>query len=365
MRILPGYRFSMTLPANNFSPLLLKWFDLHGRHDLPWQKNITPYRVWISEIMLQQTRVSTVIPYFNAFIKKFPDVQKLAKASLDEVLHQWTGLGYYARARNLHRTAILITENCGGNFPREYEKLIELPGIGRSTAGAILSIASGQRHPILDGNVKRVLSRYHAIKGWTGTPAVERKLWRLAEEHTPDKFADRYTQAIMDLGATICVRKQPLCYQCPIAADCKANLLSSQHIYPYPKPARKLPVKKTIFTILENHHGEILLEQRKPSGIWGGLWAFPECPPEINVSDWIREKLGYEVNTLEYQDQIRHTFSHYHLDIVPVHAKITDKESRINDSGNFCWYNSRYKKNIGLATPVKKLLSKFTMESRG
>ena len=350
--------------ADDFPEKLLSWFNLHGRHDLPWQRDVTPYRVWISEIMLQQTRVSTVIPYFNKFIIRFPEIQTLASATLDEVLHLWTGLGYYARARNLHRSARIITEKYDGIFPQDIEQLVDLPGIGRSTAGAILSITCGQRHPILDGNVKRVLARYHTIKGWPGTPAVEQCLWQLAEAYTPCHDVDRYTQAVMDLGATICTRTRPQCIQCPVNSGCCARQLSSQHLYPYPKPARKMPVKKTIFTILENHQGEILLEHRQPSGIWGGLWAFPECSPETDVSKWIRDKLGYEVETLQYQDQIRHTFSHFHLDIMPVLAKITSSENRINDTDKYCWYNSGYQKNIGLATPVKKIINQIHHENQ-
>ena len=352
-------------PAVDLAESLLDWFDRHGRHDLPWQKNVTPYRVWVSEIMLQQTQVSTVIPYFNKFVGRFPDVETLASATLDEVLHLWTGLGYYARARNMHRTAQLIKGQYGGKFPNDIETLMELPGIGRSTAGAILSLAFGQRQPILDGNVKRVLTRFHAIAGWPDSPIVARRLWQLAEEHTPHNDVACYTQAIMDLGATVCIRRNPLCGQCPVNTGCQAMQQSKQHSFPQSKPAKKLPVRKTVFAILENDQGNILLEHRQPAGIWGGLWAFPECTPEDDVASWIETELGYAVNSLEYQKLIRHTFSHFHLDIVPVHAKIDVMNNRINDSDKYCWYTPSSRQPLGMATPVKKLLNKLTFKSTG
>lgn len=350
----------MTSIAIDFQKLLLAWFAQHGRHDLPWQQDISPYRIWVSEIMLQQTRVSTVIPYFNQFMEHFPDIKSLASADQDEILHLWTGLGYYARARNLHRTARLINKQHGGIFPEDINMLMDLPGIGRSTAGAILSLAYNQRHPILDGNVKRVLARYHRIEGWPGTSGTVRQLWQLAEEYTPYKQVARYTQAIMDLGATVCLQQNPLCDQCPVHVGCQAKLHSCQAAYPQKKPVKKLPVRKTVFAILENHQGEILLEHRPPAGIWGGLWSFPECSPEDDVEQWIERDLGCMVNSLEYQSGLRHTFSHFHLDIVPVHAKIMlNKNYEINDASRFCWYKPSKKQHLGLATPVKNLLIKI------
>lgn len=347
--------------AIDFARQLLRWSAQHGRHDLPWQRYMTPYRIWVSEIMLQQTQVKTVIPYYDRFITRFPDVKSLAAAELDEVLHLWTGLGYYARARNLHRAAQQIMEQYGGKLPGDIDRLMALPGIGRSTAGAILALADGQRYPILDGNVKRVLTRYHAIPGWPGTAKVERHLWQLAEAYTPQENVARYTQAIMDLGATICLRRNPLCDQCPLGAGCQARQRSVQHIFPQSKPGKTLPVRTTVFAILQNHRGEVLLEHRQPAGIWGGLWVFPECAPNDDIQSWIETRLGYAVNTLEYGSRIRHTFSHFHLDIIPVHAKITVNKHHVNDADRYCWYTPAGGRPLGMATPVKRLLNEVIL----
>ncbi|MEJ2095511.1 MAG: A/G-specific adenine glycosylase, partial [Gammaproteobacteria bacterium] len=223
---------------------LLAWFENHGRHDLPWQENPTPYRVWVSEIMLQQTQVKTVIPYYQRFMTRFPDVACLARAGQDEVLHVWTGLGYYARARNLHRAAKEITQSHHGHFPETLVGLMALPGIGRSTAGAILSLAMGQRAVILDGNVKRVLARYHAVSGWPGKVAVQNQLWALADDHTPAKRVTEYTQAIMDLGATICIRRDPRCESCPLKDSCLACAQGKPNDYPSSRAAKSKPVRR-------------------------------------------------------------------------------------------------------------------------
>jgi len=344
--------------ADHFAGELLRWFRAHGRHDLPWQHNSTPYRVWVSEIMLQQTRVSTVIPYFNRFMERFPDVETLAMASQDEVLHYWSGLGYYARGRNLHRAARIVMQEYHGELPADINALRDLPGIGHSTAGAILSLAGSQRQVILDGNVKRVLARYHAVEGWPGKSAVNRNLWMLAEKHTPGKQVAAYNQAIMDLGATVCLRRNPGCLSCPLMQDCKAYRQGNPHDYPGRKPRRRLPVKETVFTILENTGGELLLEKRPPAGIWGGLWGFPECAPEEDISDWVRQKLGYRPLSITYKTPCRHTFSHFHLHIQPVHVTV-DENSVVNESDRYCWYIPRSNKSIGLAAPVKKILQEF------
>ena len=344
--------------SNRFADDLLRWFGKHGRHDLPWQENPNPYRVWISEIMLQQTRVSTVIPYFNRFLERFPDMRALADASQDEVLHYWSGLGYYARGRNLHRAARLVMEEHSGELPVDIDLLQALPGIGRSTAGAILSLSRDERHVILDGNVKRVLARYHTVGGWPGKSAVSRQLWTLADEHTPGKQVAAYNQAMMDLGATVCLRRNPLCGECPLARGCAARRQGEQHSYPGRKPPRQLPVKETVFTILENDCGAILLEKRPPAGVWGGLWGFPECDPGEDVSEWIRDRLGCRPLSVRYTSPRRHTFSHFHLDIQPVHVTV-GAEPAINESGRFCWYIPRHNHSIGLAAPVRKILQEF------
>ena len=224
-----------------FSKKLLTWWDKSGRKDLPWQKNINPYRVWVSEIMLQQTQVTTVIPYFEKFMTKFPNVQSLAMANVDQVLHLWTGLGYYARARNLHKTAIIICEQYSARFPCDIDTMQSLPGIGRSTAAAILSIANGAHHAILDGNVKRVLTRLHTVDGWPGENKVMQQLWQLAEQYTPKKRVADYTQAIMDLGATLCTRSKPTCEQCPAQNQCLSFLQSRQTEFPNKKPKKQSP----------------------------------------------------------------------------------------------------------------------------
>jgi len=343
-------------PKIDFTSRLLEWYAHHGRHDLPWQQEVTPYRVWVSEIMLQQTRVSAVIPYYNAFMQQFPDVKALAAASLDEVLHSWAGLGYYARARNLHCAAGEIVEYYQGEIPATMDQLMVLPGIGRSTAGAILALSQGLRHSILDGNVKRVLSRFHAVAGWPGRPDVERNLWAIAEAYTPDTHVADYTQAIMDLGATVCTRRQPRCGDCPVSGGCMARIASRQHNFPEPRPGKILPVRKTVFAILQNEAGQVLLEQRPPAGIWGGLWAFPECAPGEDFTGWIRDRFGCSINALEYRAILRHTFSHFHLDIVPAYARVTTDNDILHDTGRYCWYAPEANRRLGMATPVKKLI---------
>ena len=342
--------------SDSFSDKLLAWFDQYGRHDLPWQQARSPYRVWVSEIMLQQTQVATVIPYYRCFMQRFPDVETLANAKLDDVLHHWTGLGYYARARNLHKAANMVVEQYNGVFPESIDELINLSGIGRSTAGAILSLASQQRHAILDGNVKRVLTRYHAVKGWPGKKEVEKRLWAYAKDHTPNDRVDAYTQAIMDLGATVCTRRNPSCNECPLSNNCMARELNSQHDFPESKPKTKLKERQTIFAIIENSKGEILLEQRPPTGIWGGLWCFPEIPFESSVTDTIKKQYGYLVKEQVEQESFRHTFSHFHLVIKPVHLKIETPTTIINDSNTSIWHKPDKKIELGFPAPVVTML---------
>ena len=343
----------------DFSARVLAWFAQNGRSDLPWQVNPIPYRVWVSEIMLQQTQVATVIPYYERFMASFPDVQTLAAAEQDRVLHHWSGLGYYARARHLHAAAHIICDRYEGRFPEDIETLLTLPGIGRSTAGAILALAAGQRHPILDGNVKRVLARYHALEGWPGQAAVQRNLWTLAEQYTPYSEVAAYTQAMMDLGATICTRASPYCGQCPLQSDCSARASGRQADYPSPRPRKQLPLRKTRMLLLRNTAGEVLLERRPPAGIWGGLWSFPELAPDEVDESGCLERLGCHVQLVDEWEAIRHTFSHFHLQITPVLAITDDSQANVMEGHERLWYNTGYPHELGFAAPVKRLLQRI------
>lgn len=341
-----------TVKNNNilsFQKIVLDWYKAHGRKDLPWQLNTTPYTVWISEIMLQQTQVSTVIGYYQKFIKRFPTLFSLALAQEDEVLHLWTGLGYYARARNIHKAAKIImskkSENLSGKFPDNLTDLQTLPGIGRSTAGAILSFGFNQRGVILDGNVRRVLSRYHAIESYNNGD----KLWEIAELLTPPKASKNYTQAMMDLGSMICTRTKPKCGECPLKNSCLSNLRGEQLLYPGKKPSKTLPIKKVIFLILKDSQGKVLLEKRASGGIWGGLWSLPELANKQEI----RKNLTEKPKKTQIFREIRHTFSHFYLDILPIEVKIRDKKSYLGEGK---WYDLEKPHKIGLAAPVKKIL---------
>lgn len=338
--------------SSDFSQAVLNWFDEHGRHDLPWQQNKTPYRVWVSEIMLQQTQVVTVIDYYQRFMQRFPDVQSLAAAEQDEVLHYWTGLGYYARARNLHKCAQTVVEEFNGTFPQTVEGLESLSGIGRSTAGAIASISMGKHASILDGNVKRVLSRFHGVEGWPGNKKVADEMWLIAERYTPAKRTGEYTQAMMDLGATLCTRSKPQCQICPLQAQCEAYALDRVKEFPFSKPKKEKPIKSTRMLMLE-WDNRILLKQQPASGIWGGLWIFPMM--EVAQPMMEHELLNHEIQSIHEGDVFRHTFSHYHLDIHPVHIKLAKPMDMIGESKQL-WYNLKQPDSVGLAAPVKKLL---------
>lgn len=347
-----------TVPQDveEFSARLLDWFDCHGRHRLPWSRDRDPYRVWISEIMLQQTQVSTVIGYYERFTVRFPTIRALADARIDEILHYWTGLGYYARARNLHKAARILVNEHQGRIPKNMEELRRLPGIGRSTAGAILALAHGQRHPILDGNVKRVLARVHHINGWPGKRVVEQQLWTLAERYTPRERVADYTQAIMDLGAGICLRRNPRCGACPVAGQCVALRHGDPESYPARAPSRAKPVKATGMLLIRNERGEILLEQRPPTGIWGGLWSFPECDAELPISTGAFARLGLVLEFKTPGQAIRHSFTHFHLDIIPIPARVRAAREAIMDNGQWVWYNPEQPRKLGLAAPVKRLI---------
>ena len=339
---------------SSFSTKILNWFDVHGRHDLPWQHNKTLYRVWVSEIMLQQTQVTTAIPYYEKFMARFPDVAALAKAPQDDVLQHWAGLGYYARARNLHKAAIQIMTEHDGQFPEEHESLVALPGIGRSTAGAILSLTLNQRHPILDGNVKRVLTRFGAIAGWPSNKKVEDVLWQLADKLTPQQRVDDYNQAMMDMGATLCTRAKPLCLHCPVNDDCEANAQGKQADFPNRKPKKAIPTKQTAMLILKDGD-EIFVEQRPPSGIWGGLWTLPESDVAISPEQ-IESKYMISANRIKKLPEFRYTFSHYHLDIQPILVDVQRRTKNFVAEGQHAWVDDNGLKSLGLPAPVTKLL---------
>ncbi|MEW8511531.1 MAG: A/G-specific adenine glycosylase [Candidatus Thiodiazotropha sp.] len=345
--------------AEAFARRVLAWFDDHGRKDLPWQRPRDPYRVWVSEIMLQQTRVNTVIGYFRRFMAAFPDVAALAAAERDRVLHHWSGLGYYARARNLHRAAREIMAQHQGRVPADIETLQTLPGIGRSTAGAIRSLAFGGYAPILDGNVKRVLARHFAVPGWPGRSEVQQRLWRLSETLTPHARTAEYNQAMMDLGATRCLRGRPACEACPLTASCQALAEGDPSRYPAPKPKKALPVRATRMVILSDGSDAILLEQRPPSGVWGGLWSLPESPQDQSLESWCREVLGYEAEERARLLPRRHSFSHFHLDITPVVMAMKNPVNGLMDEGARVWYNLSRPDDLGLAAPVSRILSEI------
>ncbi len=340
-----------------FSTRLLIWFDQHGRKDLPWQHDITPYHVWLSEIMLQQTQVSTVIAYYTRFIDRYNDISSLANADPDDVLALWTGLGYYARARNLHKAAIIMVEKHHGEMPDTLENLMALPGIGRSTAGAIMALAHKQAFPILDGNVKRVLARYNAISGWPGKKQVEQNLWQLAESLLPKKRVANYIQAQMDLGATICTRTKPLCSHCPLQQDCKAYLYEDPRNYPSPKPKKETPLRQTHWLIAQNTHGEIFLEKRPNHGIWGGLWSFPEKNEMKEVQFCSEHQLNIKTISTTPMAPIHHVFTHFKLDIYPFLIQCEYNSQQIGDNNCTGWYTIRNALRLGLPAPVKALLT--------
>jgi len=355
--------------AKEFSTHVVNWYHQQGRKHLPWQQNKTPYRVWISEIMLQQTQVATVIPYYHRFMASFPDIIALANADEDEVLHHWTGLGYYARARNLHKSAKLIAENYQGVFPQEIEQVIALPGIGRSTAGAILSLSLKQHHPILDGNVKRVLARCYLVEGYNGLSAFDKSLWQLSEQLTPAAETDCFNQAMMDLGATVCTRSKPNCELCPLQQTCLAFTADEQSNYPQKKPKKKIPEKSTIMIIpkiITDGKNQVLMEKRPPTGIWGGLWCFHEVNKYEQIAGLL-ESLHLQEHSREALAGFRHTFSHFHLDIEPliIHCQIQDPvqnqqiKQEINEAQPQKWYDLSAQASVGLAASTLKLIKQL------
>lgn len=343
-----------------FSSKVLAWFDVHGRHNLPWQKNRSLYNTWIAEVMLQQTQVKTVIPYYEKFLKSFPSITELGNSSLDTVLNHWAGLGYYSRARNLHASAKIILEKHTGVFPDLYDDVLALPGIGPSTAGAILAQALDEPFPILDGNVKRVLCRFHAIEGVTSLAKINHLLWEKAKLYTPENRAADYTQAIMDLGATICQRSSPKCSLCPLSEKCDARKNDAVELYPTKKVKKSLPVKQVQLLVVNNNLGAVLLEKRPPSGIWGGLWSLPETSLEERVDDFCSTRWNLQCEGKSLGKVFRHTFSHYHLDITPCWVMINDKSqnssSTISESSDLAWCKPNQLEEFGVAAPISMLL---------
>lgn len=338
----------------NFQQKVLTWFDSNGRKTLPWQQNKSPYRVWISEIMLQQTQVTTVIPYYLRFMDSFPTNNALAEATEDEVMHIWTGLGYYSRARNLHRTAKIIKQI--GSFPNELNQLMDLPGIGRSTAGAILAIAFEKQAAILDGNVKRLLTRLAGIRKWPGEKTTLAYLWDLSEQLTPKKRVADFTQAMMDLGATVCTRGKPNCNQCPFEKICSARQQGIEQLLPLTKPKKSLPIRTATLLIIQYDH-YVLLEKRPQGGVWQSLWSLLELPETLSLSDISQhcERLfSSSPKKMTVQNTFRHTFSHFHLDITPIHVSLPNKVTW--KSGEHIWYDLSKPPRIGLPGPIKKLL---------
>lgn len=336
-------------PIASFSDRLLLWWEAHGRHDLPWQHPRNPYRVWVAEIMLQQTRVEAVVGYFERFIERFPDLKALADAELDEVLACWSGLGYYARARNLHRASRLVRERHDGILPADGDALVALPGIGRSTAAAIVAQAHDRRAVILDGNVKRVLARHALVEGWPGRSAVERRLWQEAEARTPKQRAADYTQAIMDLGATVCTPRKPSCPQCPVADDCGALAAGWVDRLPQAKPRKCLPEREAWLLILRDGHGRVLLERRPPAGVWGGLWCLPTLKPKLSDSG----------ARLAPPPPLRHVFSHFALTMRFEHRRINADLDALADGDDRRWFGLDEALASGLAKPIRSVLEQL------
>lgn len=357
------FPLAQSSPDAPFAKNVLAWFGQYGRKHLPWQQNKTLYGVWLSEVMLQQTQVATVIPYFERFMARFPTVVDLANADIDEVLHLWTGLGYYARARNLHKAAVQIRDEFGGQFPTDFDAVFALTGVGRSTAGAILSSVLDAPHPILDGNVKRVLSRHFAVEGWAGEKVVENKLWNLTACVTPNRRVAEFNQAMMDLGAMICTRSKPKCTLCPLETSCEANTRQAWGSYPAKKPKKALPEKIGYFLVLKKGD-KILLQKREAKGLWGGLFSFPQ----FDSLDSLKRSISAENWQIsQHLTAFRHTFSHFHLDILPILVEIPPLAMQekagnylasVSSQGDY-WYDLHQLNPIGLPTPIKRILDEL------
>lgn len=365
----------MKIQASQFSGLIIDWYDKHGRKTLPWQLIKSPYHVWVSEVMLQQTQVVTVIDYFNRFMERFPTIESLANASVDEVLHLWTGLGYYARGRNLHKAAKLIVEKYQGIFPDNFDDVISLPGIGRSTAGAILSLSMSQHYPILDGNVKRVLARTFKIEGWPGNKQVEDKLWDLSTQLTPNVGVAKYNQAMMDIGALICTRSKPKCDICPLKNECAVFSTLEWDKYPAKRPSKSIPTRTKWFLVmyktiqasdLNSVNKLVYLVKRKDEGIWGGMYSFLEFDSETRLLSYLKKQgIDIQDNRLGSDNfsisAFKHTFTHFHLEIIPVLISLSSLNV-FNESDNnnqSVWYDLNQPLSLGLPTPVEKIIAQL------
>jgi A/G-specific adenine glycosylase len=341
--------------TKRFASKLIAWQKRHGRHDLPWQNTRDAYALWVSEIMLQQTQVAAVIPYYQRFMQRFPDIGALAAASRDEVLAHWSGLGYYSRARNLHEAAQIVAREHGGAFPEDYEQVLALPGIGRSTAAAVCVFAFGARRAILDGNVKRVLARYFGIEGYPGDRRIEEDLWSRAQAMLPAREIEAYTQGLMDLGAGVCARRRPRCEACPLHGDCIARQRGLVDRLPTPKPKKTLPHKTTVMLVLQ-HAGEVLLEKRPATGIWGGLWSFPELAPGEDAAAICAQRFGARVMALQALPVLEHGFTHFRLSITPQRLRVTALAPRAAEAGHV-WLPLAQARTAAIPTPVRRILS--------
>ena len=355
-RSVPGFSKNVVCPR--FSARVVAWQQRHGRRDLPWQNTRDAYRIWLSEIMLQQTQVAAVIPYYRRFVAAFPDLRSLAAAPLERVLELWSGLGYYSRARNLHRCAQQIVDAHGGQFPDDPERVASLPGIGRSTAAAICAFAFGARHAILDGNVKRVLARHAGIDGYPGERSVESRLWEAATQRLPERDIEAYTQGMMDLGATLCVRSRPACALCPVNDDCVALAARRTDSIPAPRPKKALP-QRAVTMLLLTRHESVLVERRPPTGIWGGLWSLPELPEGVSAERYCAARFAADVRAEHPLAAIEHGFTHFRLTITPQPCTVTRWDERVAEPG-LLWLPLMDAKSAALPAPVRKLLGAVT-----
>lgn len=339
---------------SDFSNSLIAWQKVHGRHDLPWQNTTDPYAIWVSEIMLQQTQVAAVIGYYSKFMQRFPDIVMLANATQEEVLQHWSGLGYYSRARNLHNAAVTIMDVHGGKFPEDFDTIQTLSGIGRSTAAAIASFAFNQIQTILDGNVKRVLARHFLVEGWPSHPRIEKELWARAEDLLPKQDMIAYTQGLMDLGATLCTRSKPKCDSCPLNSTCEAHQQQRVHQLPTPKPRKAIPERHTTMLILMRGD-EVMLEKRPPTGIWGGLWSFPEAENAENFVDLAFTRFGISTKVAQALPRLSHAFTHFKLHIQPQPLVVLTSNNEVSEAG-YLWINIDDAIGAAIPTPVRKIL---------